>query len=127
MGDLSTHFSRSEFACKCGCGLGLGDGDISPALVVLLEKIREDVGGPVRLNSGCRCETHNKNEGGATFSAHLLGQAADIQVEGGRHRFIVQHSAHVHGAEGVGTARTFVHVDVHGGSVNRPRPSAWIY
>jgi len=127
MGDLSTNFSRHEFACKCGCGFGLGDGDVSSVLVVLLEKIREDVGGPVRLNSGCRCETHNKNEGGAEFSTHPLGQAADIQVEGGRHRFIVQRSAHKHGAEGVGTARTFVHVDVHGGSVKRPRPSAWIY
>jgi len=126
MGDLSPHFSRSEFACKCVCVFGMNDGDISPGLVILLESIRLDVGGPVRLNSGCRCETHNSAVGGVPQSTHTLGEAADIQVEGGRHRYIVQHSAHKHGAEGVGTAKTFIHVDVHAGSV-KPRPSAWGY
>ena len=127
MGDLSTNFSKAEFACKCGCGFGLEDGDVSAELVILLENIRSDVGGPVRLNSGCRCETHNRNEGGAVHSPHKLGEAADIQVEGGRHRFIVQYAAHIHGAEGVGTAKTFIHVDTHHSSPNCPRPSAWSY
>lgn len=126
MGDLSTNFSKIEFVCKCGCGFGWGDGDISLDLVLLLESIREDVGGPVRLTSGCRCEQHNKTEGGVDRSVHCLGEAADIQVEGGRHRHSVQKAAHKHGAEGVGTARGFIHVDVHKGSV-KPRPSAWSY
>lgn len=126
MGDLSEHFSKSEFACKCGCGFGLNGGDVSPALVFLLEAIREDVGGPVRLNSGCRCEKHNKDEGGVEHSVHTLGEAADIQVEGGRHRFMVLRAASDHGAEGIGVAKTFIHVDVHKGEV-KPRPSAWSY
>ena len=126
MGDLSENFSKSEFACKCGCGYGLEDGDVDPNLIVLLESIRGEIGGPVRLTSGCRCEQHNKNEGGVTGSVHCMGQAADIQVEGGRHRFMVQHAAHRHGAEGVGTAKGFIHVDVHMGD-KKPRPSAWIY
>jgi len=116
-----------EFACKCGCGFGRNPGDVSVDLILLLEAIRADVGGPVRLNSGCRCKKHNEDEGGAEHSPHMLGEAADIQVEGGRHRFNVQHAAHIHGAEGVGTAKTFIHVDVHKGTPECARPSAWSY
>ena len=121
MGDLSTNFSRWEFTCKCGCGFDRVD----PALIVLLENIRSDVGGPVSINSGCRCETHNTSVSGAKHSPHKLGEAADIQVEGGRHRFIVAESAYKHGAMGVGTYKGWIHADVHRGSVNCARPSAW--
>lgn len=123
---LSPHFSTEEFACKCGCGFGTNPGDVSQGLLDLLEGIRSEVGGPVRLNSGCRCEQHNQAVGGVQHSAHTQGEAADIQVEGGRYRYIIQHAAHKYGAEGVGTAKTFVHVDVHTGGV-LPRPSAWSY
>jgi len=105
----------------------MADGDVSPELIDRLEDIRADVGGPVRLNSGCRCETHNIAVKGAKHSVHMLGEAADIQVEGGRHRYQVQHSAHIFGLEGIGTARTFIHVDVHKGSPDVARPSAWSY
>jgi hypothetical protein len=36
MGDLSAHFSRSEFACKCGCGFD----DVKPDLIEALEALR---------------------------------------------------------------------------------------
>lgn len=120
------HFYVYEVVCKCGCGFGREIGDFSAETTSLLEAIREDVGGPVRLTSACRCEQHNQAEGGVDGSVHCICEAADIQVEGGRHRFMVQKAAHEHGAEGVGTARGFVHVDTHKGSV-KPRPSAWIY
>lgn len=123
------HFYVYEVVCKCNypeCNFGREDGDVSPALIFLLESIREDVGGPVRLTSVCRCEQHNEDEGGVDDSVHCICEAADIQVEGGRHRHMVQKAAHDHGAEGVGTANGFIHVDVHKGSV-KPRPSAWKY
>jgi len=129
MNDLlpgARNFYVYEAACKCGCGFGREIGDVQLEIIMLLEAIREDVGGPVRLTSWCRCQHHNQNEGGVENSVHCLGEAADIQVEGGRHRYVVQKAAHNHGAEGVGTARGFIHVDVHKGSV-KPRPSALCY
>ena len=123
MGDLSRHFSRAEFACKCGCGFDQPD----PALIELLETIRISVGGAVRLTSGCRCEKHKKAINGATYSTHILGQAADIQVQGGWHRRFILDLACKFGAEGIGIAKGFVHVDVHKGSDNVARPSAWSY
>ena len=84
MGDLTRDFDRREFACKCGCGF---DG-ISPTLVALVQEIRDEVGKPVYIESGCRCPRHNKAIGGVRNSAHLAGEAADIRVEGMRSYYL---------------------------------------
>ena len=123
MGDLSTNFSRWEFACRCGCGFD----DVSPELIQLLESIRHSAGGPLRINSGYRCEEHNRAVGGAKYSRHVTGEAADIQVEGGWRRYQVLKAAVECGAEGIGVDKKFIHVDNHGGSPECPRPSAWSY
>jgi uncharacterized protein YcbK (DUF882 family) len=79
MGDLSPHFSRSEFACKDGCGLDTPD----PLLVSALEDLREKIGGiPITIISGCRCAKHNAKVGGVDASTHETGKAADITAPG---------------------------------------------
>lgn len=78
MGDLSFHFSRSEFACRCGCGFDTVDHE----LIGVLEALRDRFGATVSINSGCRCATHNQAEGGSPKSQHLLGKAADVVVTG---------------------------------------------
>jgi zinc D-Ala-D-Ala carboxypeptidase len=123
MGDLSPHFSRKEFKCPC-CNFGMNDGDVSSELIHLLEAMREDLGGPIRINSGCRCPARNAAVGGVPNSAHLRGTAADIHVEGGAHRRKLMDVSVMHFASGIGIAKTFVHVDV---DHILPRPSAWSY
>ena len=79
------HFSRSEFACKCGCGFDTVDHELAE----VCDAVRTHFGTPVVVTSGCRCEAHNKKEGGKprirgkpnSGSQHLYGRAADIQVE----------------------------------------------
>lgn len=78
MGDLSEHFSRSEFACKDGCGFDTVDVDT----LALLEEIRDHFMSPVVITSACRCPEHNRAEGGAKNSQHLMGRAADIKIKG---------------------------------------------
>lgn len=73
-GDLSQNFSRREFACKCGCGKD----DISPELVDICQAIRDYIGVPLCVNSGCRCEKHNAKVGGVKNSYHVQGKAADL-------------------------------------------------
>lgn len=110
---LSEHFKKKEFACKCGCGLGLKDGDINPKLVEALEDVRTHFGKPVVINSGLRCDDHNKKVGGAKASRHLLGTAADIRIAG-----VSPNDVHAYLNEkytdkyGVGKYRTFTHIDV---------------
>ena len=78
MGDLSAHFNRSEFLCKCGnCTMYAVD----HSLVEELEKVRTHYGEPITITSGNRCVAHNKAEGGAMYSKHLLSLAADFIVK----------------------------------------------
>ena len=101
------HFKKREFACKCGCGFN----DISFELVMELEDIREKLGIPLRINSGCRCAAYNKKVGGKPDSAHVRGLAADVQINGGIMRYSFLLLA-LRKFQRVGIYGTFCHVDV---------------
>lgn len=47
-------------------------------LLVALDVLRAKVGVPLRVNSGWRCEWHNRRVGGVENSKHIIGCAADI-------------------------------------------------
>ena len=68
------HFKVSEFACKCGCGTN----NIDQRIIDMAQKIREEIGEAVRVNSGYRCEKHNARVGGVKGSFHTKGLAADL-------------------------------------------------
>ena len=74
MGDLTRNFSRWEFACD-HCGRLVGP---DPGLVLALQRLRDEVGRPLRIVSGYRCRFYNRAVGGKWFSQHLHGRAADI-------------------------------------------------
>ena len=120
---LSPAFKVREFRCRDGSDAIM----IDQTLVVLLQAIREHFGKPVTITSGYRTAAHNTAVGGAKSSQHLLGRAADIQVQdtdplagaayaeslmpgwGGVGRYPVK----------PGRARGWVHVDT------RPNKSRW--
>ncbi|MBQ9222100.1 D-Ala-D-Ala carboxypeptidase family metallohydrolase, partial [Succinivibrio sp.] len=79
MANNTKNFKVSEFACKCGCGFNI----IDQRVMTMCQTIREVLGVPVRVNSGCRCEKHNKAEGGVKGSKHLTGKAADLSCSKG--------------------------------------------
>lgn len=76
---ITEHFDSEEFSCKCGCGFN----NIGRNVVEMLEAIREIIGEPIIVTSGCRCSEHNKKVGGSPLSYHLRGGAADITCESG--------------------------------------------
>ena len=79
MGDMTKNFSRWEFECKCGCGKN----NIDPTVVHYCQVIRDDLGVPVYVSSGCRCQKHNDAQPHSVKnSAHVSGLAADIQADG---------------------------------------------
>lgn len=122
MGDISTDFNRSEFACKCGCG---ADG-ISPQLVDLLQMLREAIGRPLAITSGVRCPKHNQRCGGKPNSAHLTGDAADITCSTSQLRMQLVSLAQRAGVRRIGVHKTFVHLDIAGG-VEHPQDVLWLY
>ena len=73
------NFKVSEFACKCGCGTN----NIDQRIINMAQVIREAIGAPIHINSGVRCEKHNKAVGGVTGSFHTKGTAADLSCSVG--------------------------------------------
>ena len=54
--------------------------NIEALVANVLDPVREAYGKPIYVNSGYRCEKHNKAVGGVPKSQHMLGQAADISL-----------------------------------------------
>ena len=109
MGDLSTNFSRSEFACNCGCGFATAD----IKLVYLLEAIRERFKKPVKITSAARCKNYNKQVNGVKTSKHLQGIACDVQIKDVKpydvYKFVDEYSPNHYG---IGLYKSFTHIDV---------------
>lgn len=118
---IAANFRISEFACH---GSGCCDSVyIDEALVEYLQNIRDHFGKPVTINSGYRCQKHNKAVGGVSNSRHTLGQAADISVQDVAPAEVARYAESI-GIGGIGLYETamdgfFVHVDT------RPGRSFW--
>lgn len=121
MGDISPHFSRSEFRCHGQGKPGhddTHDTNVDPGLLDVLENIRALTGAPLAIVSGKRCAWWNRKVKGAKLSQHLLTTAADIPP--GR---ATARQAFDAGARGVGTKGGWaIHVDTRPG-----RRRNWIY
>lgn len=113
---LTRNFKLSEFQCRCGCGFGMNDGDLNLRLVHALQELRDIIGKPVKVSSGCRCPARNRAVGGVRNSQHLIGNAADIKVDGltGQDLLEVAQQIDAFYYGGIGKYTTWVHVDVRG-------------
>lgn len=106
---LSDNFSLGEFQCNDGTDEVL----VHPALVAMLQMIRDHFNAPVTINSAYRTPSHNASIGGAKSSQHLKGMAADIVVKGVDPSDVADFAEDL-GAGGIGRYDTFTHVDVWG-------------
>ncbi len=111
MGDLSTHFDRSEFACPCGCGFDTVDA----RLIEYLEAIRQYFDRPVMITSACRCDSYNREIGGAELSQHKLGRAADIVVKDVTPQEVQEYCMNQLAPAGLGSYENFTHIDSRSG------------
>lgn len=116
---ISEHFCSGEFDCHCmrdDCKVTYVD----KSLIAYLEKKRELWGKPIHIISGFRCTAHNSSPavGGAPGSRHLIGMAADIDVDG---KTGPQLAHDCQDAGGLGTANNWIHVDMRLGK------SRWKY
>lgn len=78
MARSTKNFNISEFACRC-CGLNI----IDQRVIDMAQTIRDALGVPVKVGSGCRCKKHNSAVGGTKGSKHMLGLAADLNCSKG--------------------------------------------
>ena len=57
--------------------------NLEALVTCVLDPVREAWGTPIIVSSGYRCEELNKRVGGAQYSYHLRGMAADIYAKNG--------------------------------------------
>ncbi len=120
------HFTPREFTCTCD---GLCDHPvaISPDVVAALDRIRDELGVPLSVVSGTRCERYNRKVGGSPRSAHIpkngISHAVDIRCQDAqlRHRLI---SAALAVFPRIGIAKDFIHLD---DDPELPQPLIWVY
>lgn len=88
--NLSTNFTLSELTYSPS-GVAAGIDNTPPMEAIenlrllakhILQPLRNHFKKPVRVTSGYRCPALNKLLGGAKDSQHVLGQAADIKIDG---------------------------------------------
>jgi hypothetical protein len=117
---ITAHFSEREMACPCCGALDIG---AARMLCNVLEIVRLSVG-PMTIVSGCRCALHNKRVRGATNSAHLRTQAADVRCFSDRHRFRLVAGALAAGFNRLGVGSGMVHMDCDS---SLPPHVVWLY
>lgn len=106
---ISKNFRVREFRCQDGSDVVFIESD----LVDILQKIRDHFGKAVTITSAFRTASHNKKVGGATYSQHLYGKAADIKVSGVAANVVADFvETLMPNTGGIGRYSTFTHVDV---------------
>ena len=74
---------------------------------------------PFPVNSGYRCEKHNR-EVGSTSNNHTRGLAIDIHMPDSTTKYRLIHIAMLYGFTGIGVYPLFIHLDK-----NREIPYLW--
>tara|TARA_R100000458_G_C8253551_1_gene230010 strand:- start:366 stop:749 length:384 start_codon:yes stop_codon:yes gene_type:complete len=101
------NFSPVEIACR-HCGEIVLDEKFMDGL----QRARELINRPVRVNCAYRCPTHNAFVGGAPMSRHKIGDAVDISIRTISKELV--HNCLVDGGfQGFGLRyNTFIHADM---------------
>lgn len=106
---IKKNFKVKEFACSDGTDTIF----VSSLLVGVLQQIRDHYGKAVHINSAYRTEAHNAKVGGATYSQHKYGTAADIHIDGVTPKELAAYvDTLLPTSGGIGIYSSFVHVDV---------------
>lgn len=123
---FNKYFNTGEFDCQCK-NKDCVEQKIAIELIDSLTKLREDINEPLKVTSGFRCEAHQAalrksgvNTVVASKSTHELGEAADIKPSRLSIPNLEKFSAKYF--EAIGTAKTFLHVDLRKGKIRR-----WLY
>ena len=110
---ITDHFTLDECKCPCCDRIKIVPGLFSH--MELLEKMRQDLGFSILINSGYRCPEHNEESGGAPKSWHML-YATDVRPEWGNgfeHRLKAMYKVALSlNFGGIIYHKTFLHLDL---------------
>jgi len=122
---LGRYFTEAEFHCRCGRPDCDARTTPDPALVALLDRLREDVQAPLVITSGLRCVYWNEHEGGEPNSGHLTGTEADVACPSSRLRYQLLWAALSRGVKRIGIGKRFLHIGLS--TTPLPQSVVWTY
>ena len=118
------YFSREELKCQA-----TGDEGMDVEFMLIIDKMRDELGFPFPVNSGYRSPEHPIEARKERPGAHATGKAIDIGVSGGQALALIE-CAQKHGISRIGIQQKgamngrFIHLDV---CENYTSPAIWSY
>jgi len=111
------YFKLSDFDCK-----ETGNNEMSEDFLIKLDELRHKCGFPFIITSGYRDPTHSIEARKAKAGTHARGIASDIRINNGKEAYDIIKNAQSMGFNGIGVAKSFIHVDIRKGM-----PVLWSY
>ena len=111
------YFKLSDFDCK-----ETGNNEMSEEFLEKLDDLRHKCGFPFIITSGYRDPTHSIEARKAKAGTHAGGIASDIRINNGKEAYDIIKNAQSMGFNGIGVAKSFIHVDIRKGI-----PVLWTY
>ena len=111
--------NENEFLCQCYgtyCA-GLPEKGIDPALLELVENIRQETDAKIYVITGYRCEEYSSSLGLDTGSEHTSGTAADLWTKDISLDELYQICDRLNQNGGVGQYPGYIHIDTRGAYV----------
>ena len=102
------HFKEKEFGrCNPPCSLQ----NMDQGFMDLLDRLRDEAGIPLILNSAYRTPAHELAHSRPGTSSHCQGRAVDIRCTDSGTRFKILEAAVKLGIRRIGVAHTYIHID----------------
>jgi len=111
------YFKLSDFDCQ-----ETGNNEMSEEFLEKLDELRHKCGFPFIITSGYRDKTHSIEARKAKAGTHARGIASDIRINNGNEAYDIIKNAQSMGFNGIGVAKSFIHVDIRQGM-----PVIWSY
>ena len=111
------YFKLSDFDCQ-----ETGNNEMSEEFLEKLDELRHKCGFPFIITSGYRDKTHSIEARKAKAGTHAQGIASDIRINNGNEAYDIIKNAQSMGFNGIGVAKSFIHVDIRKGM-----PVIWSY
>tara|TARA_R100000935_G_C2802146_1_gene150984 strand:+ start:417 stop:758 length:342 start_codon:yes stop_codon:yes gene_type:complete len=111
------YFKLSDFDCQ-----ETGNNEMSEEFLEKLDDLRHECGFPFIITSGYRDPSHSIEARKAKAGTHSRGIASDIRINNGSQAYAIIKHAQSMGFNGIGVAKTFIHVDTRDTT-----PVVWCY
>ena len=111
------YFKLKDFNCQ-----ETGNNEMCSDFMDKLDELRHVCGFPFIITSGYRDKTHSIEARKAKVGTHAQGIASDIRINNGNEAYEIIKNAQSMGFNGIGVAKTFIHVDTR-----KTMPVIWTY